>query len=152
MSDLSQNCQQFMANIDIFLADLHIFWSNFFVTGVFPLFEHFPKKLQHKCSNEVWGGVEGYLNNVKKNYTFGWRPRPLRFWDNIFLLQPSQKWAVPRKWVVPSLTPDICECFASGGWFCADASPDRDTMGRSEHGKGEEIHNNSPFGSFIQFS
>ena len=28
-------------------------------------------------------------------------------------------------------------------WKC-----DRTTMGRSEHGKGEEIHNNSPFSSF----
>ena len=42
--ELSQNFRNFIANIDIFLADLHIFWSNFVVTGVFALFNIFSLK------------------------------------------------------------------------------------------------------------
>ena len=54
-----------MANIDIFLTDLCIFWSNFDVTGVFALFES-------------GGGVnKGYLSNVKKTTLLAYIGFPL---------------------------------------------------------------------------
>ena len=57
-SQLSKNCQKFMPNMDIFLTDVRIFWSNFVVTEVYDLF--FQKNLENNIIKRKgeggWGG------------------------------------------------------------------------------------------------
>ena len=56
----------------MFLTDQILSWRAFL-----HFLDIFPEKRQRKCSNGGWRRVKAYMNNVKKNYTFGWRRLPL---------------------------------------------------------------------------
>ena len=58
-----------MANIDIFLTELYIFLSNFVMTDVFALFEHFFPKKAPKLLKGV-GSTQMPFINVIKNRLF----------------------------------------------------------------------------------
>ena len=66
-----------MSKVDIFTTDLRIILSIIVATGVYTLLLKFLHKNSPHNVQTKGGGVEGFLNNVQKNFTFGMGGLPL---------------------------------------------------------------------------